>query len=240
MAINYNPDMVNGERINPSNGTNGAKGVNGRNGTNGTLLDLPDKRCPTLAIVHPTEEEKLAIWKKNGAEWRGALSMEAYLRREKHLANQPQTKDGGISYWILVDTAAKNRVVLSACDTYRKKALVARNGKVEQVVSHGIGSVFCPPECRRRGYAGAMMKMLGEKLRTYQATEGGKEECAFSILFSDIGKVLDSHYSHKAALKLTITRTSTRHTVGSHSIHHTSPFQHRQIPLSHPIQALSQ
>jgi hypothetical protein len=173
-----------------TNGTtmaNGHNKTNGSNGVNGTTLDLPDKRSPTLALLHPTEKEKLAIWTKNGAEWRGALSMEAYLRREKHLGNQEFTKNGGITFWILVDTAAKNRVVLSACETYRKKALVARNGKIEEAVTHGIGSVFCPPECRRRGYAGVMMKMLGQALKTWQAT--GEAGCAFSILYSDIGKV---------------------------------------------------
>lgn len=180
--------MIYKDASNMANGGGNITG-NGNTGANGTHLNFPDKNSPTLAIVHPTEEEKFATWKKNGAEWCGALPMEAYLRREVHLASQEQTKDGGISHWVLVDTAAKDRVVLSSCDTYRKKALVARDGKVEEVVSHGIGSVFCAPECRKRGYAGVMMKMLAEKLRTYQAESHGKKECAFSVLYSDIGKV---------------------------------------------------
>jgi len=173
-----------------TNGTNMANGhskTKGSNGANGTTMDLPDRNSPTLALLHPTEEEKLAIWKKNGIQWRGALSMEAYLRREAYLASQEFTKNGGITYWILVDTATKDRVILSACESIRKRALVARNGKNEEAVTHGIGSVFCPPECRRRGYAGMMMKMLGEELKTWQATS--EEGCAFSILYSDIGKV---------------------------------------------------
>ncbi|KAF2433901.1 hypothetical protein EJ08DRAFT_582822 [Tothia fuscella] len=151
-------------------------------------MSLPDKNSPTLTLVHPTEEEKLATFKKNGLEWRGALSLEAYIRREHHLADQSHTKDGGISHWILIDSASKDRTILSSCETYRRRALVARNGKVEEVVSHGIGSVFCAPECRKRGYAGKMMKLLGEELKNHQAKEHGKKNCAFSILYSDIGK----------------------------------------------------
>lgn len=150
-------------------------------------MNLPDKKSPTLALLHPTEKEKLAIWTKNGASWRGALSLEAYLRREKHLANQEFTKDGGITYWILVDTASEDRVILSSCESYRKKAFVTQNGNIEEVVTHGVGSVFCPPECRGRGYAGVMMRKLGEELKTWQAPAG--KGCAFSILYSDIGKV---------------------------------------------------
>lgn len=148
-------------------------------------LNLPDSSLPTLALAHPTEKEKTAQFKQNGAAWRGALSLELYLRREEILASENLTKDGGLTYWVLIDTAANDRLVLSACETYRKKALVARNGKVEETIAHGIGSVFCPPQLRRRGYTARMMQELGEALRTWQ-TEG--KECLFSVLFSDIGK----------------------------------------------------
>jgi hypothetical protein len=219
MAITNGTVVANGHS--KTNGGNGANGARGTNGTNVNILDLPDKRSPTLALLHPTEEEKLAVWKRNGAEWRGALSLEAYLRRETHLGNQDFTKNGGITFWILVDTAAKNRVILSACETYKKKALVARNGKIEETVTHGIGSVFCPPECRKRGYAGVMMKMVGEALKTWQVA--GEEQCAFSILYSDIGKVSlgDQVWFGQ---RLMPCRISMRHTVGNHSTLHTSQF----------------
>ncbi|KAI9821854.1 MAG: hypothetical protein M1827_002436 [Pycnora praestabilis] len=146
---------------------------------------FPDGKAPTLALVHPTPAEKLATWKLNGASWRGALSLDAYLRREVHLASQALTKDGGITYWVLVDTAVKDRPILCSCETLRKKALVSRDGIVEEVVSHGIGSVFCPPDMRGRGYASRMMKELGKNLQVWQ-TEGKK--CLFTVLYSDIGK----------------------------------------------------
>lgn len=155
--------------------------------------DLPSGTSPTLALVHPTEEEKLIQFKLNGAIWRGALSLEAYLRREEVLSSQNLTRGGGITYWILIDTAkhnaidpdSKERLPLASCETYRKKALVWRNGKVQETVSHGIGSVFCSSQFRGRGYAARMMQELGEALQTHQT---GEKECLFSVLYSDIGK----------------------------------------------------
>lgn len=120
--------------------------------TNGKYLKLPDGSSPNLFLAHPTEEERIGLWTRNGSMWKGALSLEAYIHREKHLSDQEFTKDGGITYWILVDTEAKGRVILSACESFRKKALVFQDGKTEEVITHGIGSVFCPPECRKRGY----------------------------------------------------------------------------------------
>lgn len=140
-------------------------------------------------------------FKLNGAEWRGALSLPAYLRREEVLSQQPNTRDGGISYWILVDTAldgnpidpsSNTRLPLASCETYRKKALVWQDGKLQEVICHGIGSVFCASHLRRRGYAQRMMQELSEKMRTYQTTP--EKPCLFSILFSDIGKVSTSEF----------------------------------------------
>lgn len=158
-------------------------------------VDLPRGDSPTLALVHPTEEEQLIQSKLNGAEWRGALSPSAYLRREITLSQQALTKEGGITYWILVDTALENnpldpqsgtRLPLASCETYRKKALVWRDGKLQEMVSHGVGSVFCGQHLRGRGYAQRMMKELGKALQFHQIDN---RECLFTILYSDIGKV---------------------------------------------------
>ncbi|KAF3032895.1 hypothetical protein E8E11_003544 [Didymella keratinophila] len=164
-------------------------------------MGLPNGDSPTLALVHPTEEEQLIQSKLNGAEWRGALSPSAYLRREITLSQQALTKEGGITYWILVDTAPQNnplgpqsgtRLPLASCETYRKKALVWRDGKLQEVVSHGVGSVFCGQHLRGRGYAQRMMKELGKTLQTHQ-TDG--KECLFTILYSDIGKKFYAKFS---------------------------------------------
>lgn len=169
--------------------------------TMGSLAELPHGSSPNLALVHPTKEELLIQFKLNGAEWRGALSLEAYLRREDVLARQDYTKDGGISYWILIDKSASTnpldpassaRLPLASCETYRKKALVWKDGELKEIITHGIGSVYCAPHLRGRKYAQRMMQEVGEVLRTYQTDE--KTDCMFSVLFSDIGKVSRSFY----------------------------------------------
>lgn len=163
-----------------------------------STIDLPRGDSPTLALVHPTEEEQLIQSRLNGAEWRGALSPSAYLRREATLSQQSLTKEGGITYWILVDTSLKDnpldpdsaaRLPLASCETYRKKALVSQGEKLQEVVSHGIGSVFCGPHLRKRGYAQRLMTEVGTILQTHQTDDS--KNCLFTVLYSDIGKVCD-------------------------------------------------
>src|ERR1700761_2482687 len=150
--------------------------------------ELPNKDSADIHLVDATPEELAAQQQVNGSEWRGALSQEAYLRREEYLANQELTQNGGLTGWVLVyqpDGASKRRV-LCGCETYKKKALVAGNGKVEEAVAHGVGSVFCPPENRGKGYAAKMMAELGKRLQTWKADNG--KRVLFSVLYSDIGK----------------------------------------------------
>ena len=159
--------------------------------------DLPLSTSPSLALVHPTETEKLAIWQLNGQSWRGRLSLSDYYRREQVLDDQTLTRDGGMTFWALVDGASAPssssspapRQILASCQSWKKRGLVGRGGVVDEVVSHSIGNVFCDPALRGRGYAGRMMKELGMKLHMWQQ-DGGKET-EFTVLFSDIGKVGD-------------------------------------------------
>ena len=166
------------------------------------LASVKKGDSPALALVHPTEGEKAIQFNLNSAEWRGALSLSAYLRREEALSQQALTNDGGITYWMLVDTSLSNnpldpnsgtRLPLASCETLRKKALIAQDGKVQDVICHGIASVFCAPHLRKRGYAQRMMQELGKVLRTHQTDENTK--CLFSVLYSDIGKVSDAQYT---------------------------------------------
>lgn len=155
--------------------------------------DLPRSTSPTLLLTHPTPAENDENLKLNGTSWRGALSLPAYLRREAHLAKQAFTRDGGLTAWILVDSSVPHdprtpRRILSSCETLRKRGLVATSeGKVEEVVCHGVGSVFCAEQFRGRGYAGRMMKELGRELERWQQKAGVKS--SFTVLYSDIGKV---------------------------------------------------
>lgn len=59
------------------------------------------------------------------------------------------------------------------------------DGVTKETITHGIGSVFCYPEHRGKGYPKKMLNLLGTELATWQAEEG---ECYFSFLYSDIGK----------------------------------------------------
>lgn len=155
-----------------------------------STIDLPPSDSPSLRLVHPTEEERFLTWELNGTSWKGPLTLSAYLRREVHLADQPFTRDGGITYWILVDTSstASPRTILSSCESLRKRVLIAReDGEVKDGISHGIGSVFCDPRFRGMGYAGRMIKELGRMLDTWQ--QGEKRRTDFTVLYSDIGKV---------------------------------------------------
>lgn len=152
---------------------------------------LPSSRSPTLQVVQPTEEENHTQQSHNGVVWRGALSFEAYLRRETFLSSQGIAKDSGLTAWVLVDTAVpeKDRIVLAGCETLRKRAIVSKNGVLSEVVCHGVCSVFSPTQFRGRGYAGRMIAELGKKLKTWQVRD---KPCLLSVLYSDIGKVIAS------------------------------------------------
>lgn len=156
----------------------------------------------SLLLDHPTHQELLGTWKTNGEAWSGPLSPEAYLRRESHLCQQTLTREGGLTFWVLVDpvpaASSKPRRILASCETLRKKAWVTyptdeEKSSVTEVICHSVGSVFTPPPLRGHGYAGCMIDQLGKALSTWQASDSPVREhqvpVAASVLFSDIGKV---------------------------------------------------
>ncbi|UKZ53959.1 hypothetical protein TrVGV298_007763 [Trichoderma virens] len=103
----------------------------------------------------------------------------------------PLARNGGITNWILTDDAATpqngERPVLAACETLRKRALVRnQDGSVHDVWAYGVASVFTLKEFRGRGYAGKMMELLRGYMAAQQRETG---EPAFSVLFSDIGRL---------------------------------------------------
>lgn len=154
------------------------------------MPDLPPSDSAKLALLHPTPEEKKATWNLNGQVWRGNMDLPTYIRRETYLGNQALTRDGGITFWILVDTSLppNERPILASCESLRKQAVIVQeNGQVTDTTSHGICSVFCNPEYRGRRYARRMINELGNKLDNWQQKEG--ERASFTVLYSDIGKV---------------------------------------------------
>lgn len=163
---------------------------------------LPSSSAPHLALARPTAAERARILRLNGASWRGALPLDAYARREAHLAAQDLTRGGGWAAWVLVEGEdlwngtyggkeggeEGRRRVLASCETYRKRAIVAdgRSGIVRDVWAQGVGSVYCPVEMRGRGYAGRLMRELALAGGHHAFDDG---PCEASVLFSDIGKV---------------------------------------------------
>ncbi|KAK7397983.1 hypothetical protein QQX98_012649 [Neonectria punicea] len=90
--------------------------------------------------------------------------------------------------WILVDKnlPPDKRAILCSCESFRKRALMSgASDNVEEVIVHGIASVFCAQKYRRRGYAVRHMKEVAKVLRNWQSEHG---KCVGSILYSDIGK----------------------------------------------------
>ncbi|CAG7931183.1 unnamed protein product [Penicillium olsonii] len=150
---------------------------------------LPEGESPDLILVPATASERIASIKLNSGEWKGPLDLESYIARENHLLTHRLTRDA-LTCWVLVDRREPedSRTILSACESYRKPALLAHHGQVEKVSTHGVGSVFSRPEFRGKGYARRMMEELSTKLETWEMEEEKRGKSVFTVLFSDIGK----------------------------------------------------
>ena len=150
--------------------------------------DLPDSDSPNLHLSHPTPSECVKIWTNTSASWRDSLTPPVYLQESLFLTTVPLAKDGGMTIWILVDKNLPHddRPILCSCESFLKRSLMSDvDGKVEEVVVHGIASVFCPPEYRRRGYAARHMTEVAKALCMWQSDQA---KIAGSVLYSDIGK----------------------------------------------------
>jgi GNAT superfamily N-acetyltransferase len=163
--------------------------------------ELPASSSSTISLLPATPLERFQCWHINSRSWRAPLSAAQYLSREAFLGRQLLTQDGNISYWILTDTCLSHgkdgaRPILASCETLRKDGYLASHGHVEKVVTHGIGSVFCRPEYRGRGYASRMMTELAKRLETWQQPKGS--EASFSMLWSDIGTSFYACHGWKA------------------------------------------
>ncbi|ETN42058.1 uncharacterized protein HMPREF1541_03997 [Cyphellophora europaea CBS 101466] len=162
---------------------------------------LPSSKSSDVRLVQATLSEHIQCSRLNAEEWRGPLTIEQYLKREKHLMAQELTKDGKEVPWILTDTSLPadehgNRAILASCETIPTRAYVARDGKVDTVLIHGIGSVFTRPEHRGKSYASRMMTELGKTLDTFQQPNGHRS--LFSVLYSDIGQNFYSRFGWQA------------------------------------------
>ncbi|EGY14110.1 lysine acetyltransferase [Verticillium dahliae VdLs.17] len=140
--------------------------------------------APELALAIPTPDERTATWTATHPHWGAALDLDVYHRREHFLTTVPQSRNGGITHWILTDPSAAPgaRPVLSSCESIRKRCLVASpDGTVREGVTHGITSVFTEPRYRGHGYASKMMKLLGPHLATWQGRALGPPDSFLAL-----------------------------------------------------------
>lgn len=162
---------------------------------------LPSSKSDELELVVATFAEHMQTSRLNGNEWKGPLTIEQYLKREKHLLAQDLTKDGKEVAWLLTSARLPvdecgSRSILASCETIPMQAFVARNGELKQVLVHGIGSVFTRSEHRGKSYASRMMVELGKKLETFQQPNGDRSP--FSVLYSDIGQKFYARFGWEA------------------------------------------
>lgn len=152
------------------------------------LSGLPNSKSPSLHLTQPTPNECAKIWSNTAASWRDALTGSDYLQEQLFLTTVPLAKENGMTTWILVEKndLPDQRRILCSCETYLKRSLMSdASGKVEDVIVHGIASVFCPADLRRRGYGARFMSELAKALRTWRAD---RARVAGSVLYSDIGR----------------------------------------------------
>ncbi|KAE8147599.1 hypothetical protein BDV25DRAFT_159977 [Aspergillus avenaceus] len=159
---------------------------------------LPSGDSPELVLVPATPEERIESIKLNSVVWKGALDLDTYLARENHLHQQALVKDG-LDIWLLVvrGEAENQRTILASCETYKKKAVLAQDGNVEPISAHGLGSVYCRPEFRGKGYAKRMVSELSKKMDTWQTETILANRSRFSVLYSDIGKKFYAQFGWK-------------------------------------------
>lgn len=167
-------------------------------GTANSQSSLPSADSPDVVLVPATPEERIESIKLNSVAWKGPLDTKTYIAREDHLFQQRLTRDG-LTCWLLVDRRqpAGKRTILSSCETYKKRALLAYGGQVEDISTHGVGSVYCRPEFRGQGYAKKMLEELTKKLDTWQMDNERRDRSLFSVLFSDIGKNFYAQFGWK-------------------------------------------
>ena len=162
---------------------------------------LPSAKDASLQVAPATLPEHTQCSRLNAEDWRGPLTLEQYMKREKHLMAQDLTKSGKEIGWILTSTSLPkddqgHRPILASCETIPSQAYVAKDGSLTKTLVHGLGSVFTRPEHRGKSYASRMMKELGQTLQTCQQPNGDRS--LFTVLYSDIGREFYSRLGWKA------------------------------------------
>ncbi|KAJ1300090.1 hypothetical protein OPQ81_002572 [Rhizoctonia solani] len=142
-------------------------------------IKRPATELQKLTIYPATQEQRLEIIKQT----------------------KDYTKDGRLTYWVLVPEHDKRTLdILSCCRTYRRDASIlhANSDTPAQGFGYAIGTVVTPKKHRRQGYANQMLTLLGRghhALAPNVYPDPGViidippsvYPGAFSVLYSDVG-----------------------------------------------------
>ena len=150
--------------------------------------DLPNPDSPHLHLTQATQDECVRIWTNTSTSWKDSLTVPGYLQEQQYLTTAPLANKNGMTIWVLVErnVSQNHRRIFCSCESYSKRSLMANlDGKIDEVIVHGVASVFCPVEYRQRGYATRHMIELAKTLPKWQSDQF---KVAGSVLYSDIGR----------------------------------------------------
>lgn len=162
-----------------------------------------------VVFAEATPEQRELSWKLNAPSWAPPLSVADYLGRERHLAQQDLSRNGGCRYWVL-HLKSNPITIVASCETLRRPALIASRSadgisppSVRRGFGYGIASVYTNPDYRRRG----MAALLLNKVQQFMDNDGA--DC--SVLYSDIGK----HYYSNLGWNVFPSDQATLHLLSS-------------------------
>ncbi|GCE98981.1 hypothetical protein ZYGM_003735 [Zygosaccharomyces mellis] len=142
---------------------------------------------------------------QNGANWKGPLSIESYVERERVLGQSGIAKKNeineickefpelapmlGIRYYALKD----GNTIVSSCETLNRLGYFISPGEAQNIEYNlvvCIGGVFTPEEYRGKGYARYMIEKLTEhydNIRDDPKAPRGIKQLTFT-LYSEVGE----------------------------------------------------
>lgn len=165
-------------------------------------------------VLERTEDPELIRFthERNSAKWKGKLSVDEYVERERLLGQENVCKYGGntslvqrfpasdgwlgIKYFVLRDTALPNESkfsqIVSSCETLNRPGFCyGASGTIEDMLVICIGGVFTPEQYRGRRYASTMIHKLNEfydRVREKYAAANSKFWInSVTTLYSEVG-----------------------------------------------------
>lgn len=83
----------------------------------------------------------MAIWSLISDAWKGALSVDIYVKEAGDLMTVPLATNGGMSHWVSVDKnlPPDQRPLLASCETFRKRSWISDpEGNVAEAITHSV------------------------------------------------------------------------------------------------------